>query len=351
MKKIMIFFCLVPCGLSALSQSGSVGIGTTSPNTSAALEIQSTTKGVLIPRMSTIQRNAISSPAPGLLVYDNTTNTFWFRNSTGWAELIDTSAGVWKRNGDSAYVETAVNVGIGTASPQYHLEIKKPNPSIGFIDAQSNQFSGFISGNDNDLNINASRGLLGQGGQGNLLLQTDALFAVSGNVGIGTTTPIYKLDVNGSARAQENLYVGNNATVTNNLAVHGTTNLFGQTHASENLSVFENLTVDNGKGILRSPNGNQLVVHFPSGTVTFSNPVPAGHVQDVVFALPNVFSAAPTISVANVTGQSGTFEQWTYTIHSIDIVAHSFTVRMFNAGSTSSTMSATVRFIAIGNAL
>jgi hypothetical protein len=351
MKKILIIFCLAHCGFSALAQTGSIGIGTTSPNTSAALEIQSTTKGVLIPRMSSIQRNLIQSPAPGLLVYDNTTNTFWFRNNTSWTELIDTAGGVWKRNGNNAYVDVPDNVGIGTPAPGYHLEINKPNPSLGFIDAQTSEFSGMVTGNSKDLSIIASRTLLGQGPEGNLLLQTDAGFATSGYVGIGTTTPVYKLDVNGSARAQDNLYVGNNASVSNNLTVQGTTNLFGPAYATENLSVTENLTVNNGKGIVRAPNGNQLVVHFPSGTVAFTNPAPAGHVQDVLFALPNVFSSAPNISVAQVTGQSGSFEQWTYTIHSIDIVAHTFTVRMFNAGSTPSAMTATVRFIAIGNAL
>ena len=46
-----------------------VGIGTASPAASAALEIQSITKGLLLPRMTLAQMNAISSPANGLLVY------------------------------------------------------------------------------------------------------------------------------------------------------------------------------------------------------------------------------------------------------------------------------------------
>ena len=50
----------------------SVGIGTTSPNASALLDVSSTTKGILFPRMTTTQKNAISSPAAGLVVYDTT---------------------------------------------------------------------------------------------------------------------------------------------------------------------------------------------------------------------------------------------------------------------------------------
>ena len=53
-----------------------VGIGTTTPVPSAALEIKDTTRGLLIPRMTMVQRNAISTPATGLMVYqtDSTKN-------------------------------------------------------------------------------------------------------------------------------------------------------------------------------------------------------------------------------------------------------------------------------------
>ena len=61
-----------------------VGIGTTSPGSSAALDIVSTDKGLLIPRMTTTQRQAITSPQTGLQVYDTTTNTIWLYNGTAW---------------------------------------------------------------------------------------------------------------------------------------------------------------------------------------------------------------------------------------------------------------------------
>ncbi|MFI1773031.1 hypothetical protein ACH5TX_15060 [Flavobacteriaceae bacterium MEBiC06459] len=64
-----------------------VGIGTTSPDDSSMLDIQSTSKGILIPRMNTTQRTAISSPATGLLVFDTSTQSFWFYN-TSWTELV-----------------------------------------------------------------------------------------------------------------------------------------------------------------------------------------------------------------------------------------------------------------------
>lgn len=54
-----------------ISSSGNVGIGTTA-NASAILDAQSTTKGVRMPNMTTTQKNAIASPAAGLMVYDTT---------------------------------------------------------------------------------------------------------------------------------------------------------------------------------------------------------------------------------------------------------------------------------------
>ncbi|MFK5878098.1 MAG: hypothetical protein QM478_01235 [Flavobacteriaceae bacterium] len=79
---ILIVFVLF-ASFGVLAQ---VGIGTTNPNASSMLEIQSTSKGVLIPRMLTAQRTVIASPATGLLVFDTDTQSFWFY-SGAWVEL------------------------------------------------------------------------------------------------------------------------------------------------------------------------------------------------------------------------------------------------------------------------
>jgi hypothetical protein len=55
-----------------ITNAGNVGIGTSSPSASAILDAQSTTKGVRMPNMTTTEKNAISSPAAGLMVYDTT---------------------------------------------------------------------------------------------------------------------------------------------------------------------------------------------------------------------------------------------------------------------------------------
>lgn len=73
-----------------------VGIGTTDPDASSMLDIQSNAKGVLIPRMTTALRTGISSPANGLLVFDIDTKSFWFYNGTAttpaWKDLTSGSS-------------------------------------------------------------------------------------------------------------------------------------------------------------------------------------------------------------------------------------------------------------------
>jgi hypothetical protein len=73
-------------GTNAVYTGGSVGIGTTSPAAAAALDVSSTSKGFLPPRMTTAQRNAIpKSPlAEGLMIYNTDTKTLDFYNGTVW---------------------------------------------------------------------------------------------------------------------------------------------------------------------------------------------------------------------------------------------------------------------------
>ncbi|MVN76061.1 hypothetical protein GO988_06965 [Hymenobacter sp. HMF4947] len=74
--------------LAAQAQTGGVGIGTITPDASAALEIKSTSQGLLLPRLSLVQRDALTAsptapPVPGLVIYQ-TDNTPAFTPTTGW---------------------------------------------------------------------------------------------------------------------------------------------------------------------------------------------------------------------------------------------------------------------------
>ena len=61
-----------------------VGIGTASPASTSALDITSTTKGILIPRMTTAQRNAIATPATGLQIYNTDCSMLNYWSGTCW---------------------------------------------------------------------------------------------------------------------------------------------------------------------------------------------------------------------------------------------------------------------------
>lgn len=105
---------LATVSLSASAQTGSVGIGVATPNASAALDVSSTTKGMLVPRMTSAQRAAISSPAQGLLVFqtDGTQPGFYYNAST-------TSTASWLWLPDKA--GAGDNLGNGTATTAVKL--------------------------------------------------------------------------------------------------------------------------------------------------------------------------------------------------------------------------------------
>ena len=145
MKKVIyIFQIILLCSTFSWAQ---VGINTTTPNPSAALDITDTTRGILIPRMSQNQRDAIVSPATGLLIYqtDGTTG-FYYYNGTVWTSFAGSGAG-WGLTGNS-----------GT------------NPTTNGIGTTDNQGLSVITNNTEAIRI-----------------------APNGNVGIGTNAPSTKL--------------------------------------------------------------------------------------------------------------------------------------------------------------
>jgi hypothetical protein len=116
MKKGVLFFAIV---FSIFIASAQVAINTTgaTANASSLLDVSSINKGVLVPRMSKIQRKAIASPAIGLLVFQDATDSIGFHyfNGTTWVFLVnnnslDTMA--WLTKGNLG-TDTATNF-IGT---------------------------------------------------------------------------------------------------------------------------------------------------------------------------------------------------------------------------------------------
>ena len=123
---------------------GSVTVGGNAPDASAVLDVSSTTKGLLLPRVP--NRDAISSPADGLLIYNSTTGAVNVRAQGGWIVLGAAGAGGSASSGASGYLQfsngsggfsasatgsgqqlywdnTNYRLGIGTLSPASKLDI------------------------------------------------------------------------------------------------------------------------------------------------------------------------------------------------------------------------------------
>src|SRR5215471_19177629 len=117
MKKI-ITILLLTMGLSISTKiiaqtnifpsAGAAGIGTTTPDACSLLEVKSTTQGILIPRMTLTQRNAIVSPATGLMIFQtNSTPGFYYYSGTAWTAVSPKGA---NRNLSNLAIPTALNV-------------------------------------------------------------------------------------------------------------------------------------------------------------------------------------------------------------------------------------------------
>src|SRR3954462_12854046 len=87
MKKLLYILFFV--SLLGTASAQSVGIGTTTPDASARLEVNSTSQGILIPKMTAAQRSTIANPATGLLVFqtDGVPGFYWY-NGTAWISMV-----------------------------------------------------------------------------------------------------------------------------------------------------------------------------------------------------------------------------------------------------------------------
>ncbi len=131
---------------------GKIGIGIPNPDASALLDITSTTRGMLIPRMSKTEKNSIASPATGLLIFQNAPDSigFYYYNGSNWTWIFSNS------NADSLAWKTAGNTGttdannfIGTRD-NIPFNIRVNNQKAGRIDnTLANSFFGYQAANAN----------------------------------------------------------------------------------------------------------------------------------------------------------------------------------------------------------
>jgi hypothetical protein len=223
MKKI--FYLLLFGYQLAIGQSVTIN---PQSNNSGIINAESTTKGVLFPSMTTLQRTNIISPQAGLLVFDSTTDSFWYHDGTSWSELNTSNSSQWATSGTNIYSSNPGNVGIGIAPTKAKLEvstsattqaifgsggngisIQKDFPTIGFNqyrdDANVQRYigTGFAGGNYFDpTNGNLFWSTINTGSAGNPTTGETARMVLkyNGFLGIGTLSPTAMLHVAGFTR-------------------------------------------------------------------------------------------------------------------------------------------------------
>ena len=124
--------------LTAFFTQAQVGIGvsTADINPSAQLEVSSTTKGFLVPRMTESEKNTIASPAVGLLVYQtNGTKGFYSYNGTLWVAIATTD-----------FVTSAVSTAITEVSDEFSATAAQTTFTISHAKGTNSTIKMYING-------------------------------------------------------------------------------------------------------------------------------------------------------------------------------------------------------------
>lgn len=289
MKKITIILLVVVQGHFAAAQS--VGVGITTPHSSAALHVNSTTKGLLIPRMSTAERNAIVSPAEGLLIYNLTTNELNQRQNAAWKTLLNNDS--WTGGGSGQIFNIGDNVGINTAGPGERLDVSgniRTNSSLIINNATSilqlqnaGVNKGFVQLSGDNLRL----GTNGGNANGNVLLRMDGTDMIEFRKTVSAGTSV-QLNLNGvstgvlqttnagnvsltAVNANTQVQLGGEVFINNtaNRTGIGTSSPAERLHVNGNMVVNGNAVIDDGRITATATGSAYNLLPLAYGRVTY----------------------------------------------------------------------------------
>ncbi len=251
MKKIIFIINLF---LFAFFAEAQTGIGTTTPHASAKLDVSSTDKGFLPPRMIAAQRTAISSPAAGLMVYqtDGTSGLYYY-NGTAWIYIINSTTNVLSVvNGGTG---TTTSTGTGSVVLNTNASLANPTlttPSLGVASGTSLSLTSTTAGTSTStgaLIVSGGAGIAGQIFAGGIQ-----------NTPIGNTTA--------SSGSFTTIVASGNITATGNLTGgnSSTSNISGFSANVVSVSTTPRAitSADNGK-ILQTTIGTAITISIPTG--------------------------------------------------------------------------------------
>jgi hypothetical protein len=317
------------------------------PSTNAMLDVKSTTKGVLIPRVG----SDLVSPTEGLLYYNTTGHNFRYYDGTAWQNAL--FGNQWNVNGaDISY--SLGRVGVGTTTPVGALNIFNTSASnIYFHNTATGStiLDGFYVGNGS-----TTAGLIWNKENAPIRIGTNDSERITilgnGNVGIGYGAPSYKLSVNGTIYTDA-LYVNGTSEVEGLFQANSTANFSsivnvnGTLNANGNLAVDGNITTNAGKGIVRSEDATQMVIEdFATPPNIDWTSAPGNLSASINLAFSTTFSSPPSIAFGRITGMTNP-ENIIITIESITNTGA--VVHFKNVGSTTSiATNATIHAMVIG---
>mgnify|MGYP006277583061 CR=1 FL=1 len=181
MKKIIFTIALLIGGTGLFAQVA-INKDGSEPDASAMFDVQSIDKGMLVPRMTASERDNISDPAKGLLIFCTDDNNFYMNKGTAGTPDWQVMSSQWLSNGSKLYYNSG-KVGVGTANPQLDFQVSgrigatygnTSTPSFVFGDGSEN--TGFSSPSSKTIAI------INNGTQ-------SAHFDINGRMGLGTNNP------------------------------------------------------------------------------------------------------------------------------------------------------------------
>ena len=218
------------------------------PDPSAMLDVKSTSKGMLIPRMTTGERTAISSPATGLMVYDITTKSIWYYNGTSWVNLYNILTQLADADND-----TKVQVE------------KNPDEDIIRFDLAGQERMTLIQNANGQPRLEIGTGI-------NLAVGKDALLSnTSGNYNTANGYKALYFNTTGGSNTANGTFALFSNTIGNNNTANGLLALYFNTEGYNNTANGNQALSYNTFGANNSANGNKALYSNTNGNNNTAN--------------------------------------------------------------------------------
>ena len=243
---IVVSLLAITVSQTVISQSLSVNTTGAAANASSILDVSSNAKGVLIPRMTKAEKNAIASPASGLLIYQTAPDSvgFHYYESGSWIWLsgsVSQNTQVWRLTGNTATIDGTNFIGTTDNIP---FNIRVNNQKAGRIEnINANSFFGYQAGNLNSSGVNNT---------------AMGLAALSANLSGTNNTAIGALASRDNTTGGQNTSVGYGALILNTVGTGNTAQGF--------YALYNNVAGSNATAV-----GNQSMLYANNTSTPFTN--------------------------------------------------------------------------------